>query len=323
MKNDTISIVVPIYNVENYLEECIDSLISQTYSNLEILLIDDGSTDNSGKIADDYMKKDERIKVFHKKNGGLSDARNYGIIRAKGKYICFVDSDDYVSEDYVEFMMNNLIQNETKISACGYCYVFENKEIKEIKEINYKEIKNKYLDDDAQIYSNVIGYFNISFCNKLFDITLFDNILFPVGKKSEDWFIMYKILEKAGALYYDSTIKYYYRQRKGSISKDVMANTDCIEAASEVYHYFENNDRVKKYAAQSLVFAIIGIYNFYLCKDNNKEKRKEYRKEVLKIYKKLTYDKLSFSRKVQLFLFRYLINVYNIIFRIFDRKRNV
>lgn len=95
-KNDLISIVVPIYNVQDYLERCIQSLISQTYKNIEIILVDDGATDNSGKLCDEYLKKDERIKVIHKENGGLSDARNVGKENANGKYIAFIDSDDYI-----------------------------------------------------------------------------------------------------------------------------------------------------------------------------------------------------------------------------------
>ena len=99
--SDLISIIVPIYNVEKYLQECIESLLKQTYKNIEIILVDDGSPDNCPQICDEFLKKDKRIKVFHKVNGGLSDARNYGLERATGNYICFVDSDDFVTEDYI------------------------------------------------------------------------------------------------------------------------------------------------------------------------------------------------------------------------------
>ncbi|MBQ5852329.1 MAG: glycosyltransferase family 2 protein, partial [Lachnospiraceae bacterium] len=100
-----ISIVVPVYNVEKYLERCVDSLINQTYENIEILLIDDGSKDNSGQMCDEYANKDSRITVYHKENGGLSDARNYGMDRAKGEYIIFIDSDDYVEPNMMEFLI--------------------------------------------------------------------------------------------------------------------------------------------------------------------------------------------------------------------------
>lgn len=109
-KEDLISIVIPVYKVELYLEKCIESIINQTYKNLEIIIVDDGSPDNCPKICDEYAQKDNRIKVIHKENGGLSDARNAGIDVAAGKYIAFVDSDDYVSNDYIEYMYN-LIKN--------------------------------------------------------------------------------------------------------------------------------------------------------------------------------------------------------------------
>ena len=162
MNESLISIVVPIYNVEDYLNECIYSLINQTYKNIEIILVDDGSTDNSGNIADGLSKIDSRINVYHKNNGGLSDARNFGIEHSKGKYICFVDSDDYVKEDYVESMYTNLVQNKTKISCCGFCHLYENDVV---KEINFQNIKNKFVGDEAQIYLNIIGYYNVSSCN--------------------------------------------------------------------------------------------------------------------------------------------------------------
>lgn len=117
--NDLVSVVIPIFNVEKYLEKCVNSLVNQIYKNLEIILVDDGSTDNSGNIANELSKSDNRIKVYHKKNGGLSDARNFGIKQAKGKYIGFIDSDDYIENEMYEFLYNNLIENKADISICG------------------------------------------------------------------------------------------------------------------------------------------------------------------------------------------------------------
>lgn len=118
--NELISVIVPIYNVEEYLDRCVNSIVNQTYRNIEILLIDDGSKDNSGKISDERAKKDDRIRVFHKENGGLSDARNYGIERAKGAIYSFIDSDDYVDEKFIEIMYENMIATGSQISAVGY-----------------------------------------------------------------------------------------------------------------------------------------------------------------------------------------------------------
>ena len=124
-KNDIlVSVILPVYNVEKYLIKCLDSVIRQTYQKLEIILVDDGSTDSSGKICDEYANKDGRIKVFHKKNGGLSDARNYGIERSTGEYLAFIDSDDYVDDDYIEFLMNLTESGKYKISLCSLHVVF-------------------------------------------------------------------------------------------------------------------------------------------------------------------------------------------------------
>ena len=321
MNKDLISVVVPIYNVEKYLEECIDSILSQTYENLEILLIDDGSTDSSGNIAENYMNKSEKIKTFHKKNGGLSDARNYGINHACGKYICFIDSDDYVKEDYITTMYENLKKFNTKISACGICYLYGDQKI---KEVNFQNIKKLYLGEEAQIYLNIIGFYNVSSCNKLFDINLFKNINFPRGLKSEDWYIMYKLIELSGAIYYDSNSKYVYRQRDGSITKSSTANIDSIKAAETVYQHFINNANVKKYAAQALAFAIIGVYNHSLRQKKYQDLSKLTRK-FKKIYKDITYSKLPFARKIQLFLFNYFQKLYNEMFKfiILQKKRGI
>ena len=124
MDNELISIVIPIYNVEKYIEKCLDSVIKQTYKNIEIILVDDGSPDNCGKICDSYANNDKRIQVIHKENGGLSDARNVGIERANGKYITFVDSDDYIELDYIEYLYTLIKKYNTKISFCKVNVVF-------------------------------------------------------------------------------------------------------------------------------------------------------------------------------------------------------
>ena len=121
-----ISVIVPVYKVEQYLPQCIESIINQTYRNLEIILIDDGSPDNCGKICEEYAQKDKRIKVFHKKNGGLSDARNYGIARASGEYLAFVDSDDWIEPDMYEVLVNWIEDHQTDIVSCGFFLSFRN-----------------------------------------------------------------------------------------------------------------------------------------------------------------------------------------------------
>lgn len=124
-----ISVIIPVYNVEEYLERCVNSVLKQTYNDLEIILVDDGSTDNSGKICDELKNKDDRIIVIHKENQGLSASRNIGIEKATGEYITFVDSDDYILEDMYETLYKNLIRNDADISMCKYQYVKEQQKI--------------------------------------------------------------------------------------------------------------------------------------------------------------------------------------------------
>lgn len=155
---DKISIVVPIYNVEKYLDQCVKSIINQTYKNLEIILVNDGSIDNSGKICDKYKRQDNRVIVIHKENGGSSDARNVGIQIATGKYIGFVDSDDYIEKDMYEFLYNNMINENADISCCNRFLLWSNK--KQIYgEKKYYAVMNS---KEAIKKSCEIGYIGVS-----------------------------------------------------------------------------------------------------------------------------------------------------------------
>ena len=131
MSKPLLSIIVPVYNVEKYIERCIKSILNQSFTNFELILVDDGSPDNCGKICDEYKKKDSRIKVIHKKNGGLSDARNAGIERAKGEYIAFVDSDDFINKYMYEILYKNAKKWDADISICNFKMVCENDRIDE------------------------------------------------------------------------------------------------------------------------------------------------------------------------------------------------
>lgn len=305
MRNYKISVIVPVYNVEKYLEECIYSILKQDYQDFELLIIDDGSTDSSTLICDSYQNF-ANVKVFHKNNGGLSDARNYGIKKASGQYVCFIDSDDKVTSDYLSSMMKNIEQYNTKIAACGIARFSDNK----INKYNFENIQKKYNLEDALIHMNVCGYFNVSVCNKLFARQLFDEIKFPVNKQSEDWFVIYKLIEKSGDLYYDSTVKYLYRERQNSITRSEKPNTDAIEAAREIYDHYSNNKKIIRYAGQAYILAIIGVYNKYL-RQKKSESCQKTRKLVIGQPIRFTYKKVSIFRKVQLFLFMHSINIYN------------
>ena len=125
LNKDVVSVIIPIYKAEPYLKKCLDSIAAQTYKNLEIILIDDGSPDNCGRICDEYAANDPRVKVIHKQNGGMSDARNTGLDNATGEYLTFIDSDDYVSENFVDTLLNALRDNDADMSVCSFVYAAE------------------------------------------------------------------------------------------------------------------------------------------------------------------------------------------------------
>lgn len=214
---EVVSVIVPVYNVEKYLEKCICSLLSQTYSNLEIILVDDGSPDACPQICDSYASKDARIKVIHKKNGGLSDARNAGIEAASGDYIAFVDSDDYIAPQMIQTLLQYAIDKEADISVCNYYKVFENGEkLYQPKTVQEKVMTNLEAMEDIFTASNLC---EVITWNKLYAAHLFKDteIRFPVGKIHEDNFTTYKLFYAAEKVVYVDIPLYYYVQRNDSI----------------------------------------------------------------------------------------------------------
>ena len=206
MKNELISIIVPVYNVEEYLDRCIQSVLNQSYKNIEIILVDDGSTDKSLEICNKY-KKETKIKVFHKKNGGLSSARNFGMKKIKGKYIYFLDSDDYISINTIEILYNSLKNNNGDISCAKELFVYDSvtnlEANKDFGVINYTS-ENAL---ESILYMNGISN---SACNKLYKKELFNNIIFPEGKLYEDLGCIYKVIGKANKIVFNNVFLYNY-----------------------------------------------------------------------------------------------------------------
>lgn len=215
MKDDLISVIVPVYNVEKYLHKCINSIINQTYKNLEIILIDDGSTDNSGKICDEYALKDNRIKVIHKENGGLSSARNAGLDICSGDYIGFVDSDDYIAEDMYEYLYVNFKKNNADVAMCNFYNVFENR-IEKSFSINDFDLS----EQETMLSINLKYAYNafIAVWNKLYKKTIIKSIRFPLNKCSEDSAILIDWILKTKKMSYTSNASYYYVRRVNSLS---------------------------------------------------------------------------------------------------------
>lgn len=244
-KNKLISIIVPIYNVEKYLNQCINSILKQTYTNIEIILVDDGSPDNCGKICDNYKRIDKRIKVIHKNNGGLSEARNYGIKEATGDFLLFVDSDDFITENTCEILINNIQKYNADMAICNFYYVFKNKKAIINEMSTKKEIQ--ILEKENIIKEYFINYsvdLNVAW-NKLYKKDIFKRknaLLFPVGKLHEDTYIMYKIYYNLNRLVRINKPLYYYRQRNNSIiSNFSKKNVKDIMGYINDYYIFSKN----------------------------------------------------------------------------------
>ena len=219
-----ISVIVPIYNVEDYLEKCIVSIQNQTYKEIEIILVDDGSPDNCGRICDEYAKTDTRIKVIHKVNGGLSDARNAGISYAVGQYIVFVDADDYIHPQMLEVLYHNLIMEDADISVCGFRNVIEEEKVL-LPLLDVNSIpRESFCDLDIMEQLEYNNLITVVAWNKLYRRKLFLNLRYPKGKVHEDEFIIHQILHLCKKVVYTKEKLYYYLQRKGSITEKIKWN---------------------------------------------------------------------------------------------------
>ena len=236
---ELISVIVPIYNVERYLRRCIDSIIYQSYENIEIILVDDGSSDSSGDICEEYKERDKRVCVIHKENGGLSDARNVGIDIATGKYLTFIDSDDYVSISYIEELYNYLIQNKADIAVCSMQkvsgYLTE-------KLIEKDACKIKVWNSEDALRQMLLQY-DIT-CNawgKLYISELFKNIRYPKGKLYEDLATTYKLIDMSNKIVFFDKKLYAYYQRIDSIQNSEFSEKklDEIEIVNELVSFVE------------------------------------------------------------------------------------
>lgn len=215
--NKLISIIVPIYKVENFLHRCVDSILNQTYKNLEIILVNDGSPDQCGEICDEYAKLDNRVTVIHQENGGLSDARNAGIKIAKGEFIAFIDSDDWIHEEYINKLYELVRSTNSDISVCNFFMTsIENFQVDNLKIEIYNYTNIEALE---QLYDKFYVQMVTSW-GKLYKKELFDGVTFPVNRLHEDEFTTYKLLYKANNIILTTEQLLYYWQRADSIMGD-------------------------------------------------------------------------------------------------------
>ena len=281
---ELISVIVPVYNVRAYLESCINSIINQTYKNLDIILVDDGSTDGSGEVCDKFLEIDKRIRVFHKNNGGLSDARNYGLKEAQGELIGFVDSDDMLDKRMYEVLYYNMKKFDADISICSYKLVWS-------QELE-PNIANE--DTEGEVFSSEealnallsIKKFQSHACDKLYKKNLFNDIKYPKGLIYEDIATTYKLIDRSNKIVYCKYKGYFYLQRKESIfhSKFSIKHMDMIKAYNDMIKYF-------RIYYPNIVNRAISMYvnaNIILLKEMyiSKYKDKNIEKELIRNIKK-------------------------------------
>ena len=319
---ELISVVVPIYNVEEFLEKCVDSILSQSYSNLEIILVNDGSKDNCLKICRDYELKDSRIVVIDKENGGLSSARNAGIDKATGKYIMFIDSDDYIEKTTVEKLYNNISSNGADISICNFFYSYKNENIRN------NAILNTTIDDESK-FSYLYGKYSLQTIiswNKLYKRELFNEIRYPDGLIHEDQYIICDLLDKSKKInYMTDEILYYYVQRDNSIMSTFNINRfDVIKGLNRRIEFFEskkydmliNRTKVEKI---QLLYQLLKESKKGTVEDKNKYIIKSEEMDFKNTFRELKGAKLDVKSKIKLFLIEKLPNVYDFLKR--EKKR--
>lgn len=248
-----ISVIVPVYNVEKYLDRCIKSILSQTYKDFELVLIDDGSPDNCPKMCDDYEKIDNRVRVIHKTNGGLSDARNVGTNQAQGEFITYIDSDDYVSKDYLKTLWNLKERYNADITVTGICKFYEGEEPWKNKN-GAKEFV--YSGEEAlkkMLYQNTL---DSSACGLLLATQLSKRNPFPIGKYHEDDFITYKYYIAVNRVAVTTQKHYMYMQRKGSIMHTFgKSSMDELEAVDNLVAFCRESYPQFVAAAESKKFS--------------------------------------------------------------------
>ena len=299
MNNPLVSIVVPIYNVENYLRQCLDSILNQTYLNIEIILVNDGSTDQSQSIIDQYIKKDCRCQAFIKENGGLSDARNYGMKYVKGEYVMFVDSDDWLDPSLVEVLISTSLKYEADIVQGSFYYAYS----------NYLLYDNRWyqendqpciLNRDVAMKELVVNERIKNFAwGKLFKASMIREVPFEFGVLFEDIFWMHQIIHHIYKYVMVHQPLYYYRQRENSIvAQYKVKNLDMIRGLFErrkfLYRYYPNlvvdQDRL-------ILQNILIHYN--LLKKNKKQDPNKYYRQQLRNYVRLHSVRFLDASKIQ------------------------
>lgn len=318
--NPLVSVIIPVYNVEDYVEECIESVINQTHTNLEIIIVNDGSKDSSRSKCSRIAERDERIKIIDKENGGLSSARNAGLEIAKGTFLSFVDSDDYIDSRMLETLVSLIAEVGADIACCNYDEVNEKSDFILTHKIRFEGVET-YDRRTALELMLAENYFKCFACNKLFRRDLFDGIRYPEGMHYEDIITLYELLGKSTRLVFTSKALYHYRVRNNSITraKFTKKNYDVLIPIRRICHENKDNKRILTgcclYYIYFLDDMILGkcwdksVYSEYYC-------LYDFIKNSLKANE--IYEK---SRKIQMLLCRKCPRIYRILYSILSKLR--
>lgn len=300
--SDLVSVIVPVYKVEKYLDRCVESILKQSYKNIEVILVDDGSPDNCPQMCDEWAKKDSRILVIHKANGGLSDARNVGIDISKGKYICFVDSDDYVASRFIEVLYGMIKKYEAEISAVDAKWVYDEKTFDEEN------------SNDVEIFDNKEGINNLLLnlkykdyaWNKMYESRLFKTIRYPVGKNMEDLATTYKLIYESEKIVYNPSKLYFYYQRNDSILHTIDSEfcSTKLQITRERYSFVK--EKFPKMLSNDIYMfcECLGEYPYLSAKQQLQVER-----DMKLLWKKVRKD-INLKTKVKYFMFLYARRVY-------------
>lgn len=318
-----VSIVVPVYNVEKYLRKCVESIINQTFSDLEIILVDDGAEDMSGKMCDDFGDKDSRIRVLHKKNGGLSDARNAGLQVATSEYVLFIDSDDYIAPNMVERLYELHMKYNVDMSTCGVYNVYSSGE-----KAQYGEIE-EFVCGNVEAYAHILVGKKIpgTICNKLMKREKIKDLRFPVGKLYEDAFFTIFLMQNIEKVAVTTEPLYYYFHRVGSITTTPFKkkDMDVVEAYQQTMDLVkEKYPKIIREAEFRLIWAYFTVLDRMLLLDNYK-KIAEYpevvrylKRHTLSVFKSREFYK---TRKIGAIALCVNVRLYRILV-LYNNKRN-
>lgn len=256
--NDVISVVIPVYKIEKYLCACVDSILGQTYSNLDIILVDDGSPDSCPEICDEYAGRDSRIRVIHKENGGLSDARNAGIAAAKGKYITFVDGDDFIFPSMIETLYTLCVKYDADFSACRHIECSDNDTLQTVSAEQVETQEEVFTGREKMRAFFANEKITTMAWEKFYNIRLFENVRFPKGKLHEDVFTTYLLVDSAEKIAVTTEVGYVYRQNPKSIMNSGFSihRLDAIEGKlNQLAFVDEKYPELHRYAGSGVAYA--------------------------------------------------------------------